>query len=396
MGVGAGRAMPVRIVHTITKLELGGAQQNTLYTLSNLPEGFSGYLVCGEGGYLDKSAEEPGKKYDIRFCPYLKREINPVNDFKAYRWMVSYFREIKPDIVHSHSSKAGIISRWAAKKAGVPVIIHTFHGFGFTPLQPWFIRKFFIWLEKITAKISTKLITVAHANIEKALDNGIGEREQYVVVRSGIDLEAYKDAQSRRGTDSSDKSFFGFGPEIRKVVGNISCFKPQKGLRDFVDACGRLAAINKNIGFVLVGDGRQRRELEERAAARGLKDNFRMLGWRSDMADIICGFDVMLHTAYFEGLPRVFLEAMACGVPIVATDVDGAEDVITHGENGYLVRTGDISAMVDFTYIILQDDTIMRKMSLSGREKLGPEFSIKVMSETLNRLYDDMVKGKVK
>lgn len=383
--------MPVKIVHTITKLELGGAQQNTLYTLEHLPDDYEGRLLCGEGGILDEEAEK-SEKYTTIFCPFLRRKINPYFDWRAYKWMVKYFNEIKPDIIHSHSSKAGILSRWAAKKAGVPVIIHTFHGFGFNPLQSKPIRKFFIWLEKKAAKVTTKLIFVSHANKNKAKSLGIGEDEQYMVVRSGIDIEkfAYQPEPRHRYL----KNFIDINLQAEdKIIGNISCFKPQKGLHDFIRACSRLKDMG-SYKFVLIGDGVLRQELEKQVKEAGLSDYLAMPGWwEEDVAKIIPEFDIMLHTAYFEGLPRVFLEAMACGVTIVATDVDGASDVIEHGVNGYLAKTQDIESMSGYVHELLQDESKRRIMGKKGREKLSVEFNISTMSDILNELYNKLIKG---
>ncbi|MFH1416477.1 MAG: glycosyltransferase family 4 protein [Elusimicrobiota bacterium] len=403
MGSKTGKKMLVKkIVHTITKLEFGGAQQNTLYTLNHLPEEYDGYLVCGTGGYLDSQAENP-ERFKIKFCSFLRREISPLSDWKAYKWMVDYFKKIQPDILHSHSSKAGIISRWAAKRAGVPVIIHTFHGFGFTPLQPWFVRKFFIWLEKKTAKISTKLIFVSHANRKTAEELGIGVKEQYEVVRSGIEIQQFGPKESHEYLKRRCEKI-GL-KDGHKIVGNVSCFKPQKSLHDYIEACRRLKEKGADdYRFVLIGEGELRNQLEKQSEEAGLTGLFDMQpGWSEDIQQIIPEFDVMLHTARFEGLPRVLLEAMASGIPVVATDVDGARDVIEHGVNGYLVDPGDIDAMVKYTHELLQDDDKRKKMGEAGRKKLYPEntepaftkseFDIGEMSKTLNNLYNRLLSG---
>ncbi len=380
--------MPMKIVHTITKLELGGAQQNTLYTLNNLRKSFTGYLLCGKGGFLDEEAKK-SDRFLLRFCPFLKRQINPVLDFLAFFWMYFYFSGIKPDIVHTHSSKAGILSRWAAKFAGVPVIIHTFHGFGFNPLQGKAVKVFFIRLEKMTAKITAKLIAVSHANVRKALSLGIGKREQYTVIRSGIDPKKFE----KKAEFVNIKKELGLNIADR-LVGNISCFKPQKGLSDFVEACRRLREKG-NYNFILVGDGNLRRKLEKQVREAGLKDCFFMLGWRKDIENILPEFDILLHTSYFEGLPRVFLEAMASKVPVVATRVDGATDVIENGVSGWLVPAYDIDGMVKYSYKILEDDSLRKKMAQEGRIKLKREFNIKIMADMLNELYEEFA-GEIK
>ncbi len=383
MGRKAGEKMSVRIVHTITKLEFGGAQQNTLYTLNNIPAGFEGYLVCGKGGILDEEAKE-STGFDTRFCPFLKRKISPLFDLMAFIWMYFYFLKEKPDIVHSHSSKAGIITRWAARFAGVKHIIHTFHGFGFTPLQSKLVRNLFIFLEKATARITDKLIVVSKANLDTAMELHIGQEEKYQIIRSGIDFSKFE----KNLKYDNIKNELGISAE-KKIIGNVSCFKPQKGLFDYIKTC-RLLKEKGDFAFILVGDGDLRDQLEESVRDSGLQDCFFMTGWRDDIDRIIPQFDIMLHTAYFEGLARVFLESMACSVPIVATAVDGAWDVIEDGVNGYLVKNHNIDQLAECSWRLLQDDDFCDKMGRAGREKLKTEFNIKTMSRTLNDLYENL------
>ncbi|MFC2091813.1 glycosyltransferase family 4 protein [Elusimicrobiota bacterium] len=412
----------IKIVHTITKLELGGAQTTTLYTLNNLPDDdYEKHLVCGSGGFLTAEANS-SMKYKTHINPYLKREISfpgekkllammpywfniildlilgimtPVRDLLAYKDMIEYFSKLRPDIVHSHSSKAGIISRWAAKKAGVPIIIHTFHGFGFTPLQPFFIRWFLRWLEQKAAKKSTKLIFVSHANKEEAKREGIGTQEQYQVIRSGIDIDLFRKNKDNRAIrrmplDEVEPVRL---TETDKIVGNISCFKPQKALPDYIEACRKLKEKDKkgNYKFVLVGDGKLRLKLEKLVKKSGLADCFIMTGWRTDIEKILPGFDVMLHTSRYEGLSKVFLQAMAAGVPIVATDVDGASDVIKHGETGFLVKPEDTDAMAEYTYRLLEDDELRKRIADKEGSRLSEEFDLKVMTEKHDELYRKLI-----
>lgn len=387
MGRKTSGKMSVRIVHTVTKLELGGAQQNTLFTLRNLPDDYEAYLICGRGGFLDSEAETE-TRYRTEFCPYLIRPVHPIKDWLSYNWMVNRFRKIKPHIVHSHSSKAGIITRWAAKKAEVPVVIHTFHGFGFNPLQSSITRGFFIWLEKIAAKKTSKLLFVSNANMKQARSLGIGEEEQYGIVRSGINIGAFSQRKPLERSYLKDKMGW---DEKDLIIGNISCFKPQKALHDFIEACRRLKQLDKHdrYKFVLVGDGILRNEIEQQIKNSNLQNSFELLGWKTDMARILQSFDIMLHTSRFEGLPRVFLEAMACAVPIVATAVDGAMDVIENDENGYLVPAGDIDSMVRCVQELLENNEKRYKYGSAGRKKLVPEFDIKTMSDMLNTLYNN-------
>ncbi len=376
--------MRPRTVHIITKLELGGAQQNTLYTLKHLDKNLTGFLISGPGGLLDKDAiEAPG--YRTSFCPFLVRKINPFFDLLTFFWLFFYLLVLKPRIVHTHSSKAGILGRWAAYFSGVPRIVHTFHGFGFTPLHSPPVRKIFIETERLTAKISQKLIAVSHANVEKALKLFIGKRTKYEVIRSGINPEIF---ENRAEIDNIKKELN--IPLNKKIVGNISCFKPQKGLHNYVMSCGRLS-LKGDFVFILVGDGDLKTELKKQVREEGIWEKFYFLGWRNDIPDILAGVDVLLHTAYFEGLPRVLLEAMAAGTPVVATAVDGALDIIEDGSNGFLVEPDNIDRMVEKTYKLLTDDELRKRLGSKYKLSFAPEFNIKNMSQKLNSLYLNLI-----
>ncbi len=370
----------LKVLHAITKLQLGGAQLNTLYTLDNLPGSFKGCLLAGSGGELDKRAKE-SVRYKARLIPFLVRPVNPLMDAFAFFWAFFYLLSFRPDIVHTHSSKAGIIVRWASFLAGIDVIIHTYHGFGFTPLQNRFARAFFIFAEKITSHITDKLIAVAHANVEKALSEGIGKKEQYSVVRSGIKKELFE----KRRPDGGIRGKLSLSRDAL-LVGNISCFKPQKSLQDYVESCRRLARMG-NYYFILVGDGELRPQLEKQVRKAGISERFFMPGFIKESQEVIPYLDIMLHTARFEGLPRVILEAMAGGVPVVSTAVDGVRDVITHGYNGYLVEPGDVDSMVKYSHNLLNSFEKRKEIGLNQKKRFRPEFDIKEMSKTLNRIY---------
>ena len=368
------------IIHTITKLELGGAQQNTLFTLEHLDDRFRGILICGRGGYLDKKAELSGK-FIVRFCPFMDRQINPILDLLAFIWLYFYLLPYNCAVLHSHSSKAGILSRFAAFLAGVPVIMHTFHGFGFTPLQKRIIFRTFVYLEKVAASVSDCLIAVAEENIRQAVSLGIGKEEKFVMIRSGIDFNKFEKVHEKYII----KKKFGILPETR-VVGNISCFKPQKGLSEFIKTADILDKTG-DYRFIIIGDGILRHQLEREIASRGLSERFILTGWREDIEDILPVFDVMLHTAFFEGLPRVFFEAMAAGVPVVATSVDGAKDVIVHGYNGYLINGRSVEEMAMYVSDLAGDTEKRAVFSANMKKSRKYGYDIKEMSEILNRLY---------
>ncbi len=377
--------MPEIVLHIITELQLGGAQQNTLYTLEHLENSFRGSLVAGYGGELYKEAKS-AKNYKFRVCPFLVRRINPVFDFLTFFWLFFYILPLNVAVVHTHSSKAGILGRWAAKLAGARSIIHTFHGFGFTPLQRAPVRKIFIIAEKLTARVTDLLLTVAYANITKALSEGIGKPEKYRVVRSGIDPEKFEKTR-KIDTIRQELNL----KESDLLVGNISCFKPQKGLFDYLEVCNKLSKDISNCYFLMAGDGMLRRSIKRKIEEYGLSNRIFLLGWRRDIETIMAGIDVMVHTAYFEGLPRVFLEACASGVPVVATKVDGAIDVIKEGKNGYMAPAGNTRRLFEFALKVLKNKELRDRMSLNAKKQFKDEYDIRTMSKNLNKIYNEII-----
>ncbi len=381
--------MTLKIAHIITKLELGGAQLNTLYTVEHLNrKDFTPFLLSGMEGYLVSRAEDI-PDVDYIKIENMKRPIQPVRDFKALLEIKKRLEEIEPEIVHTHSSKAGILGRWAARAAGVPLIIHSIHGFAFHPHMNRFKRGFYIFLEKMTAKITDKFIPVAWANVKKGVDTGILEGDDCVVIRSGIDISKYRDVEVDRERKLGELGIEDTG----KVVGMIACFKPQKAPLDFIKVCRFVSDMVPEARFLLVGDGELRPEIEEAIRGYDLEDVISCPGWRDDIPEILNSIDVMALTSYWEGLPQVFPQAIAAGVPIVATDVDGAPEAVHPGSNGYLISPGDIRGFADAISLLLDNESLREEMKRAGDDHIK-EFDIDKMVREQENLYKNLYARK--
>ncbi|MBI3354102.1 MAG: glycosyltransferase [Nitrospirae bacterium] len=313
----------IKVVHIITKLELGGAQQNTLYTVSHLnKDKFTPTLIAGSEGLLVDDAKRLG--IEAHFLPSLVREINPVKDIQALLDIRRLLLRIKrssqsPIIVHTHSSKAGIIGRWAVFFAGMPVVIHTYHGYGFNDYQSILKRWLFIFLERLTAKITTRFIAVSKNNIEKGITAGIFRSNDIELIRSGIDISEFSDVKIDK---AKKKMELGVEPD-KPLVGMIACFKPQKAPLDFIKAAHLVHQIMPNVRFIVAGDGELRTAMEELINSLGLKDKIKLLGFRRDIPEIMKCLDVFALTSLWEGLPKVIVQALSAGIPVVATEADG-------------------------------------------------------------------------
>jgi len=368
-----------KCVHIVTTLELGGAQQNTVFTAGNL-RNFEGILIAGNEGII-----KAGGITTYRVSA-LARKINPVKDIIALFGIFVLLRKIKPEIVHTHSSKAGILGRWAAFFAGVPVIIHTFHGFGFNDWQRPFTKKLFIFAEKITAKISTHLLAVSVKNVEKAVALEICKNQKISLMHSGIDVKKLES----RPTPNKARECFGISPSV-PVCGMVACFKPQKSPLDFVETAKRLLKIYPEMRFILVGDGVLRREIEKRLHKYRIADSFILTGWRKDPENILPAFDVNVLTSLWEGLPRVILEAGVCMIPSVVSEVDGNCEIITDNVSGFLVRPRDIGGFVEKIDYLFKNPDVARVFAHKLRKKIIGDFDIRNMVCLIERKYEELL-----
>jgi glycosyltransferase involved in cell wall biosynthesis len=376
----------IKVAHVVTRLDFGGAQQNTLHTVRGLdPARFDAVLVCGAGGYFDPEVRADRRVRAV-FLDSLVREVSPLQDFLALLELRKVFETERPDVVHTHSSKAGILGRLAAALAGVPVIVHTYHGFGFHDRQAPWVKGLYVFLERLCARVTTRLVFVSRANAEYAARHGLGRGEEPVVIRSGVRLSDFP------ASVDAAKLKTGAGIGMHKpVVVSIGNLKPQKNAGDFVAAAAKAAERVPEARFVFIGDGPERRALEARAFALGLDGKLRFLGWRRDAAQWLAASDVFALTSLWEGLPRALVEAMRTGLPAVCYATDGVVDVLRDGENGFLVPAGDVSAFADRLVQLLTDADLRRRLGAAAAASIGPEFDIDGMVRAQEELYERLL-----
>lgn len=373
-------------------LEWGGAQENTLFTVEALdPERFDRVLVAGSGGILAPAADRiPGCRF--RRVDSLVRQVRPVSDLLAYRALKELFRDERrraagaPLLVHTHSSKAGILGRAAAKAAGADAIVHSVHGFGFHDGQAPPVRALFVSLERLASRWTDAFVAVSGENIRAGVADGIFTADRCRLIRSGFDAGRFLAGSRERG-----RRILGI-PEGTPVVGTVAVFKPQKAPLDFVAVARRVAGDIPGVHFAMVGDGELRPAVELAAGAASLSGRFRFTGWREEIPDLLKAFDVFLLTSRWEGLPRVVPQALLAGVPVVATAADGTREIVDDGVDGFLAPPGDVSALAARVSGLL-----------SGRERLDPafkrerllrEFDRGEMVRAQERLYAELLAAK--
>jgi len=369
--------MTLRVAHIITMLELGGAQGNTLYTVTHLDrKQVEPFLICGRGGMLDDDALKGN--WPTHFLDSLVRPLHPIKDVVAAIQMYRLLRLLKPQIAHTHSSKAGILGRIAAYLAGVPVIIHTFHGFGFTPDQPRWLHTLYVWAEKFCAKLSTHLIFVSEDNRQEASALGIGQGVPNSLIHSGIHLKAAIPAAVR-----SELKI----PPSAWVVASVGNFKPQKNPMDLARVARAVVAKDPSVHFVLLGDGPLRAEVENWVSQQNLSANVHFTGWRRDAAEWVAGSDAFLLTSLWEGLPRALVEAGAQRKPSVAYAVNGVKDLLKEGVNGFPIEAGQWEKAAEQLLWLRQHPVEALRMGTEARRQVETGFDIDQMVKDQQSLY---------
>ncbi|MFM8321020.1 MAG: glycosyltransferase family 4 protein [Chloroflexota bacterium] len=379
---------PVRVLHTITRLIVGGAQENTLYTAARLPreryqiEVLSGPQTGSEGSLIDEVRQNTPLIID----PHLLRQVSPLHDLRSLLSQYRLMRRNGYAIVHTHSSKAGILGRLAARLAGTPVVVHTVHGWSFHDYMSPAVRRAYILLERWMARSSDALVVVTERDIHKGLQAGIGQPAQYRLLRSGIPLDEFVPSAYDR---QAERAALGVAPD-EVVVGNVGRFSAQKNPLDWVKVAGIVARACPQARFVLVGDGPLHASVQAALQAEGIAGRTLLPGLRRDVARWLAVMDVFLLSSLWEGLPRVIPQAMAMGLPVVANHADGVVEAVQDGQTGFLCTPGDTPGMAGRVIELVNHPLLRQEMGARGRAAAA-EFDLQTMLAGLDRLYQELL-----
>lgn len=378
----------MRVSHVITRLIVGGAQENTLSSvvgLGRLPdwevELISGPTRGAEGSLESVARAVPGL---LRLEPSLVRPVHPLMDGLAYLRLKAHFRRTRPHIVHTHSGKAGIVGRFAARHAGVPLVIHTIHGPSFGEFQGRLANTVFRGAERAAAGATDHFVVVAEAMARQYQAAGIGTPGQYTRIFSGFDLDPFLGA----GRDPELAARLGIRPGDF-VVGKVARLFRLKGHDELFAEASDLVRRVPNIRFLLLGDGPWRARFEAMATASpALSGRFIFAGLvpPSEVFRYLGLMDVLVHLSRREGLARVLPQALAAGKPVIALDCDGAGEVCREGETGFLLK-GDASQLVDRVGLLADHPDLARALGERGRAWVRERFSEAAMVEALDALY---------
>jgi glycosyltransferase involved in cell wall biosynthesis len=391
-----------KVVHIITRMDMGGSAQNTLLTaLHHDSKHYDVWLIKGSTlesamtkaeTKLVEDQLKTAREQDIVIIdvPSLVRRISPTNDFRGLVALFRHIRKIEPHIVHTHTSKAGLLGRLAAWMARSPIVIHTPHGHVFYGHFGSLLSRIFLQMEKLLGRITQHHIALTPEEGNDYLNLGVAKSNNLSVIHSGVDLNLFGRSTAENNPEGNELAI----PPDSLVVGYVGWLIPIKGVTHLVDAMAEVVQRHPNSMLVLVGKGDEKGEeeikLKEQVENLGLADNVRLLGWRPDVDEIMGCFDLFVLPSLNEGMGRVLVEAMAVGLPIVASRVGGIPDLVKDGKNGLLVPPADASALGKAISDLLTDKEKRNRMGEAGKKMCLP-YSAEAMVEQIDDLYKDLL-----
>jgi glycosyltransferase involved in cell wall biosynthesis len=378
----------MRVTHVITRLIVGGAQENTIASVLGLRQkpGTTVQLISGPSSGPEGSLEASVPRIEnlLTIVPDLVRPLHPWKDARAWAALVRILRQQQPDIVHTHSGKAGFLGRLAARRVNAPVIVHTIHGPSFGPFQGVAANALFRTAERRAGRVTTHFVTVADAMTQQYLAAGIGSPQQYTRVLSGFALDPFLGAANDPGL----RARYGFVPSDI-VIGKIARLFPLKGHDELMESGREVINRCPRVRFLLVGDGILRQRLEARAWELGIGKQVVFTGLvpPTEVPRLVGIMDILVHLSRREGLPRALPQAMAAGKPVVAYDCDGAREVCHDGQTGFLLPPGDVKQLTERLIELAGDSALRRELGNRGQSLVRSSFSVEKMVDDLYSLY---------
>ncbi len=380
---------PVRVLHLITKLPIGGAQDNTILTVAGLDRGrYRVDLASSTGGAWEERARAAVDR--LHLLPSLRRDMAPLADLRAIAAMAGLIRRERYAIVHTHSSKAGLLGRIAARLAGVPLVIHTVHGFPFNDqtFSPA-LRRLYLGLERLGARLSDRLILVAELNRQEALRRRLAPADRLQVIYSGIELGRFEDLPP----PSLARHSLGLPVEAR-VAGAVGRLESVNAPDLLAKAAQALVSRYPDLHFLVVGDGKRRSEMAAALAGAPGRERIHFLGYRPDVPRCLAAMDVYLSASLWGGLGRALTEALAAGRPAVAFPVNGVPELLEDGVTGLHARPGDAADLAAQAGRLLDNPDWARRLAVAGRARVNRDFSADRMVAEVDTLYQVLLAQK--
>jgi len=379
-----------RVLHIITRLISGGADENTLHTVRKMdPKKYSVDLAVG--GDSDDNFLNNGAPYNLILLNDLKRNVHPWRDIKTLFRIYKLIKKNRYDIVHTHTAKAGVLGRIAAFMARTPVIIHTLHGITFHRLLKGPARWLYISLEKLCSYFTDIFITVGEDLKQKYIEQKISKPEKYVTIYSGFELldfkkngnvepEEIKHERSKLGISDNDI-----------VLGTVSRLEPRKGHVYLFDALTKVIKRNPNIKLLVAGNGAYETKLKTMAKEKNIAGHVIFLGYQENIARVMRLIDIFTLTSLWEGLPRVLVQAALMELPIVTFDVEGAWEVVKENKHGFIVPTCDVDLFAERVNFFIENPETAKEMGKYGRNVVTNDWDADVMVRKITAVYENLL-----
>lgn len=378
----------MRIVHVLTRLLRAGSEENTLLTCAGqLAEGHEVYLVHGH----DSAPEAAGRALpDLRLVPVpaLTRELHPLKDMSAFLHLRRVLKQLSPQVVHTHQSKAGIVGRFAAAAAGVPLVVHGVHILPFVG-ETGARKAIYLLSERAAARVTNGFIHVSEGMRDACLEHRVGTERPHHVVRSGFDLGRFATAQPPQnwrdlvGTDQ--------GADRPLVIAMLSALEPRKNHLALLDHLGPVIERFPQARFLFAGEGHLRDEIAAKIRELGLQAQVRLLGYREDPERIIALSNICIHCSEREGLPRSVLQYIAAGRPVVLFDLPGLEEVLRDGQNAVIVPPGDWGGFTQALLHVLGDPAARAALAEGARRTDLRRWDGSAMGRETLSIYSEMI-----
>jgi glycosyltransferase involved in cell wall biosynthesis len=379
--------MKKRIAQVITRLDRGGAPDILRILTRRASDRYDVDIITGPSRELSVKMDEFCRDYrdKIRVVPWLRRDINLLHDNAAFWQLYELFRRGKYDVVHTHTAKAGMLGRVAARLAGVKKIVHMPHGHNFYGYFNPIFSGMIVTAERLAAFCTDTILVLTELEKRDYLKHGIKDFDSIVTVPSGLEIMDFYRIHVKDKTEWKQALNI---PLDKKIVGIASRLEPVKGVRDFISAACAACRKTNDVEFLVIGDGEQRQELEEMVKAAGVGERVRFLGWREDVLELISVCDILVQPSLNEAVGRSLLEAQILGVPVIATKVGGIPEVVLNGVTGVLMHPNEPDTLEEVIMCLLHDDEKRNALARQARKWVEEKFSAERMCEKIFRVYE--------
>lgn len=385
----------IKVLHILTRLIRGGADEAVVFIVTGLEAATFDVTLLVGGDSDPQYVQQVLPTTKLAIEPSLRRDVNPLSDLRAIFRLYRFIKQGGYDIVHTHTAKAGFLGRLAARLAGVPVIVHTLHGITFHDFRPSLEQAIYIFLEKVAATCTTRIIAVGADLQHHYLRHGIGRASQYTMIHTGMELERFFNAGKFSAEQQQQKRHSFQLTSTDRVIGVVSRLDTGKGQEYLLQAAPSIIERFPNVKIMIVGDGPHRKRLETLARQLDIASHVIFTGFRRDIEEVIAIFDIAAFTSLWEGLPRVIVQYAAVGKPIVAFEIPGVSELVTNGINGFTVPLRDTERFAQRMIALLENPEEANLMGQAGRQLIDESWRVEAMVQRIAQEYQSLLKETV-